>query len=568
MVRFILVVSLMTGCLLSQELTPPAAPVLTLDVAPLALPDLASPYAGPRDAARHRFQATLAQLQSSRNMQAAMQGFAEAFVADRTYAAAAFDLGVLAAISEKWEDALAAFEEAARLDPAGLGKAAAPSIERLRKSFALEATPSGKLERRYDEALFPVLQKLPKLQPAEAMQAIAEAGRIDPKRWEAPALMAGLSGNGHGYDVAAKFLEIAVANAADPQLKSRLQKALEAAQRELRYDAARAAADAAADRGEYEKAGELYENAWAVIPARSSNGMEGASAWLLHDDTAHASGLLLRLKDSGDPELVALAGAMLKELGSIEPAAKAAAPDTKEFFRDAGSTQPPVISDLIPKVDTTTMELLTRPLPKLIQDTEPVLLLAALSATPGDSATLPELPPLRIAGEHPWREIQQLLATRPAEAPAEVAMQTAELSSGGKVRRPLQVTSKPLGARLFVGESPHPVCETPCTIQAAAGSYNVRATLAGYRDEAREVRVGLKGADLEISLELIRGNVLIEAPGATALRVNGSALAPQQTAEWSLVPGLYRIAADFGPTTRERILNVKPGARLRLELRP
>ena len=81
-----------------------------------------SPYASPRDGARHRFQATLAELQSNRDVKAALQGFAEAFAADRTYAAAAFNLGVLAAVAEKWGDALAALEEAGRLDPTGLGK--------------------------------------------------------------------------------------------------------------------------------------------------------------------------------------------------------------------------------------------------------------------------------------------------------------------------------------------------------------------------------------------------------------------------------------------------------------
>ena len=584
MVRGFWTITLISGSLWSQQLpTPPAeqpavapalapVPVVAVDVAPLAPADLASPYASPRDEARHRFQATLAQLQSSRNVRAAMQGFAEAFALDRTYAAAAYNLGVIAAIGEKWEDALAALEEAARLDSAGVGKQAAPSIERLRRICALEASPAGKLQRRYDEALYPVLQNLPKMPTADAMQAIAEVGRIDPKRWEAPALMAALNGNGHGYDVAAKFLEIAVANAADPQLKARLQKALDAAQRELRYDAARAAADAAADRGELEKAGSLYEDAWAVIPARSSNGMEAASAWLLHDDTARASAILVRLGESGDPELAPLAGAMLKELEPIEPAAKAAAPDAREFFRDAGPTQPVVLADMIPQVDTTNMKLLARPLPKLVQDTEPVLLLAAISTAPGDAAaaTPPDLAAPRIAGENPWKEAQQLLANRPPEvsaAQSEHTLTTADISDGAKLHRSMQVSTQPAGARVFVGGAAEPVCETPCTIQAAAGAYIVRLGLDGYREEVREVRVTAKGAELELALELVRGNVLVEAPGAAAVKVNGTAVAGQPPMELALAPGLYRISAEFGSTVRERTLNVKPGARLRLEFR-
>src|SRR5579872_3193900 len=276
--------------------------VLTLDIAPLSAADLDTPYASPRDAARHRFQSTLADLKSSRNPKAALQGFAEALALDPTYAAAAYNLGVVAAIAGKWEDALGALEEAARLDPKGLGKAAAPQIERLRLISSLDVTPEGQRKRRYFEELYPVVTRLPNLRPADAMAALAEVGRIDPKRWEAPALLAGLNGNGHSYDVAVKFLEIAIANATDPTIKARLEKAQHAAKRELRYVAARAEADAAEDRGELEKAAGLYETAWTTIPARASNGMEAASVWLLRDDTSRAATLLVRLKDSGNDE--------------------------------------------------------------------------------------------------------------------------------------------------------------------------------------------------------------------------------------------------------------------------
>src|ERR1700674_5667449 len=69
----------------------PAVPVVAVTVAPLAPPDLNSPYASPRDAARHRLQATLADLSSNHNIKDALRGFAQAYLADRTYAPAAFD---------------------------------------------------------------------------------------------------------------------------------------------------------------------------------------------------------------------------------------------------------------------------------------------------------------------------------------------------------------------------------------------------------------------------------------------------------------------------------------------
>src|SRR5215469_5099529 len=157
--RFIFVAALTCRLILAQTDAPPvsqasAAPVITVDVAPLRPPDLDSRYASPRDAARHRFQAALAELRTTRNIRTARAGFAEALLADPTYAPAAFDLGVVAAIAKQWEDALAAFEEAGRLDPNGLGREAAPQIARLRLVNSLEATEEGKRKRQYDEALY------------------------------------------------------------------------------------------------------------------------------------------------------------------------------------------------------------------------------------------------------------------------------------------------------------------------------------------------------------------------------------------------------------------------------
>lgn len=461
----------------------PTASVLTVDVAPLAPPDLDSPYASVRDAARHRFQATLSELQSARNVKAGVQGFAEAFALDRTYAAAAFNLSIIAAVAEKWDDSLSALEEAGRLD-SNLAKMAAPQMERLRLLVKLEASPEGKRRRSYDEALYAVLQDLPLLSAADTMAALADVGKLDPKRWEAPALLAGLTGNGRGYDVAARFLEIAVANATQPAIKEHLQKALEAAQRELRYAAARATADAAADRGEYDKAADLYERTWAVIPARASNGMEAASAWLLHDDTRRAAALLGRLREAGDAEFAGSAAAMLKELEPIEPAAKTTAADARAFFQDAGPADPVLIADLLPPIDRSEMEILARPLPKLVIDAEPVVLLSALSANPADLAptpALPELPALRIAGEHPWQEIAQ--------------MTTAAVVADPTAQPPQE-----------------------------------------------------------------RGSILVEAATPADLKVNGMPGPNSTPVELSLQPGLYRIAIG----TRERSINLKPGARLRL----
>ena len=185
----------------SMQVQPPpqaAIPVVTVAVAPLAPPDLNSPYASPRDGARHRLQSTLSDLSATRNIKEAIRGFAEALLTDRTYVAAAFDLGILAAIAEKWDDSAGAFEEVVRLDPAGLGASAAPQLERVRMIAALEKTLQGKRKRRYDEALLEILERLPALSSSEANSELANLVRHLRTRAQLSKPIRGLSSGAQG----------------------------------------------------------------------------------------------------------------------------------------------------------------------------------------------------------------------------------------------------------------------------------------------------------------------------------------------------------------------------------
>jgi hypothetical protein len=314
------------------------------------------------------------------------------------------------------------------------------------------------------------------------MAALAEAGRLDPKRWEAPALLAGLTGDGSNYDVAAKFLEIAAPNASDEAVHSALERALRAARRELSYAAARASAEAASDRGDHKKAAELYEAAWTAIPARAANGMDAAADWLVEDDTAHAPAALLPLKQSGDSSLAGLAAKMLDEMKAVEPAAAQPAPETAAFFGDPGSAEPPRSQELLPRVDARAMEILARPLPRMVEDADPVVLLAALAADRADGSPLvplPQLPQPEISSDHPWSELQTPRVASVAPSIAERPRQSAELAGNSRNRRLLlAVGTQPAGASVFVEGSAEPLCQTPCDIQAAAGSYDLRLARA------------------------------------------------------------------------------------------
>jgi tetratricopeptide (TPR) repeat protein len=494
-----------------------------VDVPPLAPPIPGSPYASPRDAARHRLQATLAELQSGRDARIAVRGFAEALSIDGTYAAAAWDLAIAAALTEKWSDAIAAMEEAARLDAARFAKPATAQLERLRQVAALSKTPEGQRKLRYDVALHFAAQGIGKAAPADSMAALAEVGRLDPKRWEVPAMLAGLAGEGSGYESAMKFLEITISNAPQGDVRTALERALRAAQRELKYDAARASAEAACDRGEYGKAAELYETAWAAIPARTSNGMEAAADWLADDDTKHAAALLLRLKQSGDTNLAAAAGRMIEEIKGIEPAAGQAAPDASAFFGDPGFAEPPHIQDLLPRVDTASFEVLSRPLPRMVSDSEPVVLLAALDANRAEGAPpipLPQLPAPRIAGDHPWAELRAPKMPAAVPVKAEPQRQTAEIPGNARSRRLLSVTTEPTGASIFF--EAEPVCVSPCDIQAPTGPHELRVALEGFEDCVTSVTIAGPRTNVDLPLVVARGTVIVEAPAAAAITVNGS----------------------------------------------
>jgi len=147
-------------------------------------------------------------------------------------------------------------------------------------------------------------------------------------------------------------------------------------------------------------------------------------------------------------------------------------------------------------------------------------------------------------------------------------MSTGDISPDARVHRSIQVTSRPAGARVFNGDATEPACETPCTIQAGPGNYNLQLYLAGYAPDKREVQVAAKNLEVDVQLTQVRASVVVDAPPQAALKVNGTPVPNPAPVELSLVPGLYRISAEMSGSVRERTVNVKPEARLRVELKP
>jgi hypothetical protein len=556
---------------IAQESAPPSAPEVLrteiVDIAPLAPPDLTSPYASPRDAARHRLQTAITELTETRDIKAGLRNFAEAWATDRSYAPAVFDLAVLAAVAGRWKESIAAFTQTAKLTDGELRRAAEMQIERLTLVDRLESTPQGRRDRQYDQTLYLLLDKLPKMQQPDAFTALVELGKIDPKRWEAPALIAGLYGDRQGYDAAARFLEIALPNASDARVKAGLQKALDAARKELRFTAAQAAAEVAAENGEFAKAAELYESAWKEIPARPSNGLNAASSWLLDDNIEKSSVVLAVLKTSPDADLAARAKAMLAFLEPVD--AKAAnVPANSSFLRDPGPAEPVRLSPLLPQIDKQRMAILVRPLPRLIEDKDPVALLEsfAADAPAGAQPMLPAIPASRFTVEGFWRELnEQGRATSATPEAKEPALSSAVLAQSPGTRV-LAISSTPAGARVFVGAALESPCQTPCELRAAAGTYAIRAALPGYEEEIQAVRLISRRGEVNFTLKSVRGYVTLSTGTPAAVRLNATPLLASLPAQLALIPGLYRFTAQAAERTDERTLNVRAGARLKVVL--
>ncbi len=294
---------------------------------------------------------------------------------------------------------------------------------------------------------------------------------------------------------------------------------------------------------------------------------------------------------------------MLKQLEPIEPAAKSATSDAAQFFRERGSRDPVKVAALIPPVDRKPLEIYTRPLPKLAEDSGSVTVLASLAVdSPVKNAPLPALAPPSVTGDSPWQEIAlvKARAAAPAPAPAARPVQAVDLAGADATSvHLLQVTSQPSGARLFVvppavtpipaapavgGDAAtptpdaaapapppqplQPACETPCNLRLAEDEHTLRLTLANYQDAQQTVQLNIDNQELLVSLSQLRGSVTIESATPADILVNGMPAGSPSPAELSLAPGLYRIGVDSAGKIEERMLNVKPGARLKLEFRP
>src|ERR1035438_10122169 len=292
---------------------------------------------------------------------------------DPTLAKALFNLGILCAQSSRWSDAISfqsEFQMQPAVEPAWL-KSSASEVERLKTIMRLEGTAEGKLRRRLDTELWPVLEMT---DPIKALNEVGRLARLDKNRWEAPALAGIFHAETKAYSESAGALDeaarLAEAARLPPQRTANLKLAADAARREAAFAGRVREAGIFWEKQQYETAAKGYQAAWKAIPTRLETGMQAATGFLMADQVAPAVEILSSMRESAPPEMAAKISAMLHELGAISEDANAAAGRIPE----ASQSAPPVelatqIRTLVGPLASSEVELVVRPAAPLLSDT-------------------------------------------------------------------------------------------------------------------------------------------------------------------------------------------------------
>ena len=258
-----------------------------------------------------------------RSRERALGMFMMSIQRDSSYVPALFNLGVMSAKAERWDDALKFYQEARRFDAANqFGDKLDAEVKRVTGIAQLESAPDGHRQRQFDMQLAELIDKFS--DPAIALDRAGRLTKADPSRWEAPAVAGMMQAALAQYDDGAKSLD-AAGRLAPAEWRSKLTASADLARQEGQYIRLVREGDEATAKNQYENAAKLYADAWQASPARVETGMQSAISFLMADQVSLAVQTLSRLRRIGTPEISEKAGLILKELGAISEAAKTGA---------------------------------------------------------------------------------------------------------------------------------------------------------------------------------------------------------------------------------------------------
>jgi tetratricopeptide (TPR) repeat protein len=305
-------------------------------------------------------------LGGSRNRERALFMFMMSIQRDPSYAPALFNLGVMSAKAERWDDALKFYQEFRRLDTSNqLGPLVEAEIKRVEMIAQLESTPDGSRRRHFDIQLADLIAQFS--DPAIALDHAGKLMKTDPSRWEAPAIAGMMQAALAQYDESAKSLD-AAGRLAPAEWRSKLTAAADLARQEGQYIRLVREGDEATSKKQYENAAKLYADAWQASPARVQTGMQSAISFLMADQVSLAVQTLSRLRQVGTPEISEKAGLILKELAAISEAAKTAALQSRSGETESVVDVAERVRESLGELRSAEMKMSTSPDPALLSD--------------------------------------------------------------------------------------------------------------------------------------------------------------------------------------------------------
>jgi len=562
-------------------------------------------YSNRHEAAVAAFQAGYKAFSVEHNRDRATRLFLVALHRDPDYAKALYNVGVLCAGYERWQDALSFYNEARQKGPdPQLAKSIDAEIERVQAITQMEGAADGKKRRQFDSRLLEILSKTK--DPIAGANSVNELARLDPSRWEAPALAGIYHADAGEFPDSIKSLEEA-ARLAPAARRLDIQSAAGVARSESTFAEQKNNADGFWEKQQYESAAKLYASAWENSPGRLDVAMEAATGFLMADQVSLAVQILARMRDYAPAEMDVKLVAMLKELGAVsEPARNEAA---QQAHASAGESSQPAarIRSLVGALTTPRMELAARQDPPLAQDATRVIpvpddeltapssdmgLLATdsvfrlyrknLPSTPSAAeppAANPPLPAAPPASAASSPLAAPPAATEPPEPPAAPGRPSrlsssptapaipppARPAAAVKAGSAQSISSNPPGASVVFDDNPSLTCVTPCEIPLAAGRHTFKATMAGHRDVLKIFNVDKKLAPIEIALETKRGSLLVEsAIAGSAIFLNGKKTDRVTPAQLTLDEGEWEVGVDVGGTMSVQKVPVKDGGLLKV----
>lgn len=227
-------------------------------------------------------------------------------------------LGVLAEADEKWSDAEKWFRQVAESDATSIyGIRAKRELGKLISLEKTDATPQGKLRRKYEEDISSARLLEHHGFPSEALTAAAQAEILDPSRWEAPAVAGAILLEQHQIDLAEQFLQRA-RNLASAKDRPAIDATLQQIPREREYLAHAKTAAAAMQARDYAGAAKEYRAAWDLFPARSQYALASATAYMMAASYADAKTILEKVAAMPDKAAAVKASTLLKTVKTAQ----------------------------------------------------------------------------------------------------------------------------------------------------------------------------------------------------------------------------------------------------------